>query len=44
MTDMSAKERMLSQMLALGVEAGPRIAEKRPGQYAENCIAEFEKI
>lgn len=43
MAAMSAKERTLPQMIALGAEAGLRFVGQHTGQHADNGIIEFER-
>jgi len=43
MAAMSAKERTLPQVIALGAEAGLRFVRQHTGQHADNEIVEFEK-
>jgi hypothetical protein len=43
MAAMSAKERTLPQMIALGAEAELRLVGQYVGKYADNGILEFEK-
>jgi hypothetical protein len=43
MAAMSAKERTLPQVVALGAEAGLRLVGQYVGKHADNGILEFEK-
>ena len=43
MAAMSAKERTLPQMIALGAEAGLQLVGQYVGKHADNDILEFEK-
>ena len=43
MAAMSAKERTMPQMIALGTEAGLHLVEQHLGQHADNGILVFER-